>query len=73
MRAEYKRLEEEKEEKINQIIRTRKPEREAKRKMIYFLRSEDEKQKILREEEEVRKLEGIYPFQTPILDLFSQK
>ncbi|XP_073037677.1 eukaryotic translation initiation factor 3 subunit A-like isoform X1 [Primulina eburnea] len=55
--AEYKRLKEEKEERINQIIRSRKQEREAKRKMIYFLRSEEEKQKRFREEEEARKLE----------------
>ncbi|XP_073150120.1 eukaryotic translation initiation factor 3 subunit A-like [Henckelia pumila] len=56
-RAEYKRLEEEKEQRINLIIRSRKQEREANRKMIYFLRSEEEKQKRLREEEEARKFE----------------
>ncbi|KZV27698.1 eukaryotic translation initiation factor 3 subunit A-like, partial [Dorcoceras hygrometricum] len=56
-RAEYKRLKEEKEEGINQIIRSRKQEREAKRKMIYYLRSEEEKPKRLQDEEEARKLE----------------
>ncbi|KAK6145043.1 hypothetical protein DH2020_021863 [Rehmannia glutinosa] len=56
-RAEYERLKEEREERINQIIQSRKQEREAKRKMIYFLRSEDERQQRLREEEEARKLE----------------
>ncbi|KAL3843796.1 hypothetical protein ACJIZ3_001199 [Penstemon smallii] len=56
-RAEYARLKGEREEKINQIIQSRKQEREAKRKMIYFLRSEEERQKRLREEEEARKLE----------------
>ncbi|KAK6144992.1 hypothetical protein DH2020_021812 [Rehmannia glutinosa] len=39
-RAEYERLKEEREERINQIIQSRKQEREAKRKMIYFLREE---------------------------------
>ncbi|PIN18403.1 Translation initiation factor 3, subunit a (eIF-3a) [Handroanthus impetiginosus] len=56
-RAEYDRLKEEREERINQIIQSRKQEREAKRKMIYFLRSEEERQKKLREEEEARKHE----------------
>ncbi|KAI3470332.1 hypothetical protein Pfo_026995 [Paulownia fortunei] len=56
-RAEYDRLKEEREERINKIIQSRKQEREAKRKMIYFLRSEEERQKRLREEEEARKLE----------------
>ncbi|KAG8364469.1 hypothetical protein BUALT_Bualt18G0000600 [Buddleja alternifolia] len=56
-RAEYDRLREEREERINLIIQSRKQEREAKRKMTYFLRSEEERQKRLREEEEARKLE----------------
>ncbi|KAK6145005.1 hypothetical protein DH2020_021825 [Rehmannia glutinosa] len=60
-RAEYERLKEEREERINQIIQSRKQEREAKRKMIYFLRSEDERQQRLREEEEARKLEVDLP------------
>ncbi|XP_073310758.1 eukaryotic translation initiation factor 3 subunit A-like [Primulina huaijiensis] len=56
-RAEYNRLKEERDERIRQIIQTRKHERETKRKMIYFLISEEEKQKRLRAEEEARKLE----------------
>ncbi|KAL0320099.1 UNVERIFIED_CONTAM: Eukaryotic translation initiation factor 3 subunit A [Sesamum radiatum] len=56
-KSDYDRLKEEREEKIHQIIQTRKQERDAKRKMIYFLRSEEERQKRLREEEEARKLE----------------
>ncbi|XP_075486556.1 eukaryotic translation initiation factor 3 subunit A-like [Primulina tabacum] len=56
-RAEYNRLKEERDERIRQIIQTRKHERETKRKMIYFLISEEEKQKRLHAEEEARKLE----------------
>ncbi|KAL0405093.1 UNVERIFIED_CONTAM: Eukaryotic translation initiation factor 3 subunit A [Sesamum latifolium] len=56
-KSEYDRLKEEREEKIHQVIQARKQERDAKRKMIYFLRSEEERQKRLREEEEARKLE----------------
>lgn len=58
-KSEYDRLKEEREEKIHQIIQARKQERDAKRKMIYFLRSEEERQKRLREEEEARKLEEL--------------
>lgn len=62
-RSEYDRLREEREERINQIIQSRNQEREAKRKMIYFLRAEEERQKRLREEEEARKIEGTFPFE----------
>ncbi|KAL2502891.1 Eukaryotic translation initiation factor 3 subunit A [Forsythia ovata] len=56
-KTEFNRLKEEREERINQIIQSRKQEREAKRKMIYYLRSEEERQKRLLEEEEERKRE----------------
>ncbi|KZV35050.1 eukaryotic translation initiation factor 3 subunit A-like [Dorcoceras hygrometricum] len=56
-RAEYNRLKEERDERIRQILQTRKHERDTKRKMIHFLRSEEEKQKRLHAEEEARKLE----------------
>ncbi|KAK6141225.1 hypothetical protein DH2020_025022 [Rehmannia glutinosa] len=56
-RSDYDRLKEEREERVSQIIQSRKQEREAKRKLIFFLRSEEERQKRLREEEEARKLE----------------
>ncbi|CAI9760741.1 unnamed protein product [Fraxinus pennsylvanica] len=36
--TEFNRIQEEREERINQIIQSRKQEREAKRKMIYYLR-----------------------------------
>ncbi|CAI9762036.1 unnamed protein product [Fraxinus pennsylvanica] len=55
--AEFNRLEMEREERINQIIQSRKQEREAKRKFIYYLRCEEERQIRLREEEEARKRE----------------
>ncbi|KAL2485245.1 Eukaryotic translation initiation factor 3 subunit A [Abeliophyllum distichum] len=55
--AEFNRLEKEREERINQIIQSRKQEREAKRKFIYYLRCEEERQTRLREEEEARKRE----------------
>ncbi|KAL8045531.1 hypothetical protein ABFX02_08G120300 [Erythranthe guttata] len=56
-RAEYDRLREEREERINQIVESRRLERETKRKMIFHLRSEEEKQKKKHQEEEARKLE----------------
>ncbi|CAI9098188.1 OLC1v1034796C3 [Oldenlandia corymbosa var. corymbosa] len=55
--AEFNRLRNERQERINQIIQTRKQEREIQRKMIYHLRTEEERQRRLREEEEARKLE----------------
>lgn len=58
--AEFNRLEMEREERTNQIIQLRKQEREAKRKFIYYLRCEEERQIRLREEEEARKREGIF-------------
>ncbi|KAH6758031.1 eukaryotic translation initiation factor 3A [Perilla frutescens var. hirtella] len=55
--AEHDRLRQEREETISNIIQSRKEEREVKRKLIFFLRSEEERQRRLREEEEARKLE----------------
>ncbi|RAL50639.1 hypothetical protein DM860_015786 [Cuscuta australis] len=55
--AEQSRMKREREERINQIIQSRKQEREAKRKMIFFLRTEEERLSKLREEEEARKRE----------------
>ncbi|VFQ85842.1 unnamed protein product [Cuscuta campestris] len=55
--AEQSRMKREREERINQIIQSRKQEREAKRKMIFFLRTEEERLNKLREEEEARKRE----------------
>ncbi|KAA8536786.1 hypothetical protein F0562_029264 [Nyssa sinensis] len=55
--AEYNRLRAEREERINQILQKRKQEREYKRKMLFYLRSEEERLKKLHEEEEARKHE----------------
>ncbi|KAK4365582.1 hypothetical protein RND71_013462 [Anisodus tanguticus] len=43
----------------NKIIQTRKQDRDTRRKLIYFLRTEEEQQKRLQEEKEARKREGI--------------
>lgn len=57
--AEFNRLKQERQERINQIIQTRKQDRETRRKLIFYLRFEEEQQKRLQEEEEARKREGI--------------
>ncbi|XP_064998794.1 eukaryotic translation initiation factor 3 subunit A-like [Musa acuminata AAA Group] len=54
---EYNRLKKEKEDRINQIVAARKHEREMKRKMLFYLKSEEERLTRLREEEEARKRE----------------
>lgn len=56
--SEFERLRKEREEHFHQIRLARKQERLAKRKMIFYLRSEEERLNKLREEEEARKLEG---------------
>ena len=55
--SEFERLRQEREEHIQQIRQARRQEREAKRKMIFYLRSEEERLNRLREEEESRKRE----------------
>ncbi|KAL3536377.1 hypothetical protein ACH5RR_004838 [Cinchona calisaya] len=54
---EFNRLRKERQVRINQIIQTRKQERDIQRKMIYYLRSEEERLRRLREEEEAGKRE----------------
>ncbi|VFQ69396.1 unnamed protein product [Cuscuta campestris] len=54
---EQNRIKREREERISQLIQSRKQEREAKRKMLFFLKTEEERLKKQREEEEARKLE----------------
>ncbi|KAF8396847.1 hypothetical protein HHK36_018482 [Tetracentron sinense] len=56
-KAEFNRLNKEREERISQLIAVRSRERETKRKMIFYLRSEEERLKKLHEEEEARKHE----------------
>ncbi|OVA16064.1 Proteasome component (PCI) domain [Macleaya cordata] len=55
--SEFNRLKEEREERINQLLQIQRQEREAKRKMIFYLRSVEERQKKLQEEEAARKQE----------------
>ncbi|OAY42365.1 eukaryotic translation initiation factor 3 subunit A [Manihot esculenta] len=55
--TEFDRLRAEREERINQIIQARKQEREAKRKKIFYVRTEEERLRKLHEEEEARKHE----------------
>ncbi|CAK9188598.1 unnamed protein product [Ilex paraguariensis] len=54
---EFSRLKEEREERVNQIIQSRKQEREVRRKMIFNLKSEEERLEKFREAEEARKRE----------------
>ncbi|KAL7239737.1 hypothetical protein ACSBR2_005588 [Camellia fascicularis] len=54
---EYDRLRAEREERINQILQQRRQEREYKRKMLFYLRTEEERLRKLHEEEEARKRE----------------
>ncbi|XP_059296396.1 eukaryotic translation initiation factor 3 subunit A-like [Lycium ferocissimum] len=57
--VEFNILKQERQERINQIIQTRKQDRDTRRKLIFFLRSEEEQQKRLQEEEEARKREEV--------------
>ena len=56
--AEFERRRAEREEQISRMIQARKLEREAMRKKIFFVKSEEERLKKLHEEEEARKREG---------------
>ncbi|XP_008809196.2 eukaryotic translation initiation factor 3 subunit A-like [Phoenix dactylifera] len=55
--AEYNRLKKEREDRINQLVAMRKREREIKRKLLFYIKSEEERLTKLREEEEARKHE----------------
>lgn len=57
--AEFDRRRLEREERINQIIHTRKQEREIMRKKIFFVKTEEERVRKEREEEEARQREGM--------------
>lgn len=58
--AEFRRLKAEREERLSQIIQSRREERERARKMIFYVKSEEERLNKLREEEEARKREGTH-------------
>ncbi|KAH7542989.1 eukaryotic translation initiation factor 3 subunit A [Ziziphus jujuba] len=55
--AEFDKRRQEREEQISQMIQARKLDREAKRKKIFYVRSEEEKHRKRQEEEEARKHE----------------
>ncbi|XVE63100.1 hypothetical protein DITRI_Ditri06bG0172600 [Diplodiscus trichospermus] len=55
--AEFDQRRVEREERIKQIIQAQKQERDIKRKKIFYVRSEEERIRKLREEEEARKHE----------------
>ncbi|KAK9673163.1 hypothetical protein RND81_12G150400 [Saponaria officinalis] len=55
--ADYAKLRQDREEHIRQILMERKLEREAKRKMIFYLKTEEERLNKLKEEEEARERE----------------
>ncbi|KAG2331515.1 hypothetical protein Bca4012_018920 [Brassica carinata] len=55
--AEFDRIRTEREERISQMIRARKQERDIKRKQLYYLTTEEERIRKLQEEEEARKRE----------------
>lgn len=56
--TEFGRLKKERDERINQLISSRKRERETVRKLMYYLNLEEQRIERLREEEEARKREG---------------
>ncbi|XP_043689325.1 eukaryotic translation initiation factor 3 subunit A-like [Telopea speciosissima] len=57
--AEFNKLKREREEQIRQLLQSKKQEREAKRKLIFYLKSEEERLKKLEEEEAARKCEEV--------------
>lgn len=54
---EFTRLRKEREERISQMLQSRRQEREKMRKLKFYLSLEEEKQRKLHEQEEARKLE----------------
>ncbi|XP_042469824.1 eukaryotic translation initiation factor 3 subunit A-like [Zingiber officinale] len=55
--AEHNQLKKERDDKINQIVTMRKRDREIKRKLLYYLKSEEDRLTRQQEEEEARKRE----------------
>ena len=56
--SEFSSLRKERDERINQLISSRKRERETVRKLMYYLNLEEQRIQRKREEEEARKREG---------------
>ena len=57
--AEYSQMKRERDERVSQLIAARKLDRETRRKLVFFLKSEEERLARQRKEEEARKLEGL--------------
>ncbi|XP_077222344.1 eukaryotic translation initiation factor 3 subunit A-like [Tasmannia lanceolata] len=55
--AEYCRLKKEREDRISQLMETQRREREIKRKMVFYIKAEEERLAKLQEEEETRQRE----------------
>ncbi|XP_030949558.1 eukaryotic translation initiation factor 3 subunit A-like [Quercus lobata] len=55
--SEFDRLREDRDRQIQQMLQARRQERDAIRKKIFYVRTEEEKQRKLQEEEEARKRE----------------
>ena len=56
--SEFRSLRKERDERIDQLISSRKRERETVRKLMYYLNLEEQRIQRQREEEEARKREG---------------
>ncbi|PWA69667.1 eukaryotic translation initiation factor 3 subunit A [Artemisia annua] len=56
-KLEFNRMKAEREERLSQVLKARNEERDIKRKMLYYLKTEEERLNRLREEEEARKRE----------------
>lgn len=73
--VEYDRRRVERENQIQQMLLTRKQDREAMRKTMFFVQNEEEKQRKMEEEEEAHKREGIFLFRNDdmiMLDYLSE-
>jgi hypothetical protein len=71
---EFSRLRTEREERISQILQSRRQERERMRKLKFYLSLEEERQIKLREQEEARKLEGnFFSFFLPVISSLKKK
>jgi hypothetical protein len=56
--SEFSSLRKERDERVNQLISSRKRERETVRKLMYYLNLEEQRIQRQREEDEARKREG---------------
>jgi translation initiation factor 3 subunit A len=68
--SEFSSLRKERDERVNQLISSRKRERETVRKLMYYLNLEEQRIQRQREEEEAKKREG--KFILGLILLFTQ-